>query len=546
MALRKTANHAMLLVLAAGVGVVLLWAPPQLVAQYETVKNWGTPWVVAYFLLIGLGAALLFGSVGWVAWRIWRTTRRKQRRIAQRARNPSELSSTELTSETSENLALVDELQNDLTVDPSLRERLQNLVQRVETKRENHELEIVAFGMISSGKSSLLNALAGRDVFATDPRGGTTVNRNTIPWPGQDRVTLVDTPGLGEVEGFDRVSLAAESARDADLVLLVVDGALRDSEYRLLEHLGRMEKRVLVCINKQDWYSEPERRALRGQLAEQLQAFVRPEDIVSVQSQATQRPRVRLSPDGREVEELVDVPPDIQPLADRMLAVITRDGHELLLANLLLQSRGLVVESKRQVQAALDGEARRIVERYTWGAGAAAALSPLPIVDLVAGGALTTKMVLDLSRVYRQDMDANAVVNLLGQLGKNLIAILGVSAASPIIASLVASMLKTVPGAGTLAGGALQGIVQALVTRWVGVVFIEYFQREMQTPPGGLAELARLEWQRLTTFSALREFVQSAQKRLLSDKPSSADDDDRWTDKESSGNSTSRRKELLP
>ena len=99
-------------------------------------------------------------------------------------------------------------------------------------RKAAQKLEIVAFGTISSGKSSLLNALAGRDAFQTDPRGGTTQQRLEIPWPGDDRVLLVDTPGLGEVEGAERVAVAAQAARDADLVLLVVDGPLRDSEHR--------------------------------------------------------------------------------------------------------------------------------------------------------------------------------------------------------------------------------------------------------------------------------------------------------------------------
>ena len=80
-------------------------------------------------------------------------------------------------------------------------------------------------------------------------------------------------------------------------------------------------------------------------------------------------------------------------------------------------------------------------------------------------------MVVDLAHVYRQDIDIDAAVKLLGELGKNLLAILGVSAATPAVASVVASLLKSVPGAGTIAGGLLQGIVQALITRWIGAVF---------------------------------------------------------------------------
>jgi hypothetical protein len=75
-------------------------------------------------------------------------------------------------------------------------------------------------------------------------------------------------------------------------------------------------------------------------------------------------------------------------------------------------------------------------------------------------------------------------------------------------------MLKTVPGVGTVAGGVLQGVVQALVTRWIGAVFITYFRHEMREPEGGMAALARREWQRLTSTAELRKLVQIARNRL--------------------------------
>ena len=82
-------------------------------------------------------------------------------------------------------------------------------------KREAEQLEIVAFGAISSGKSSLLNALAGRDVFRTNVVGGTTVTHSQIAWPGSDKVVLTDTPGLAEVSGESRAREAAEAAKNA-------------------------------------------------------------------------------------------------------------------------------------------------------------------------------------------------------------------------------------------------------------------------------------------------------------------------------------------
>ena len=48
----------------------------------------------------------------------------------------------------------------------------------------------------------------------------------------------------------------------------------------------------------------------------------------------------------------------------------------------------------------------------------------------------------------------------------------------------------------------LQGIVQAVVTRWIGAVFIEYFQDEMvRENKTALTSLARREWEQLTTLA---------------------------------------------
>ncbi len=260
------------------------------------------------------GAALLVGMTVWILTKLlWRSRQKRQRR-QRRDRNPSELSAEQKQHEIAENLASVWDYQDDLQRADQLRRELEPMLRQLEEKRQEQTLEIVAFGTVSSGKSTLLNALAGRDVFVTDPRGGTTVRRNEIPWTGSDRVVLVDTPGLGEIDGEQHGQVSATAAADADLVLMVVDGPLRDSEHQLLQRLAGMEKRVLLCLNKEDWYEPAEREALLGQLAEQVRGIIDRRDVVAVRSSPTQRPRVRLGSDGQETTELVPVPPSIEAL----------------------------------------------------------------------------------------------------------------------------------------------------------------------------------------------------------------------------------------
>ena len=149
-----------------------------------------------------------------------------------------------------------------------------------------------------------------------------------------------------------------------------------------------------------------------------------------------------------------------------------------------------------------------------WAAGGAAAVNPIPILDIAGGTAVTVKMVFDLAGVYKQSIDADTVVTILAELGKNLLAMVGVSAATPALAAGIGALLKTVPGVGTIAGGLVQGMVQALVTRWIGRVFMAYFREGMQPPTGGLAEVAREKWAEVTRPEELLKLVQRGRQQL--------------------------------
>jgi small GTP-binding protein len=502
--------------LLALVGLLLVFVPGKVLETYQRVQSLEPPYRYLYLAAVGTGAAILLLLTGSLVARLWRAASIKAARRRRRAQAASQLTREEQHQEIAENLQEVEQLCQQPHLSDAQRQTLEELRRQVEVKQATQKLEIVAFGTISSGKSALLNALSGRNAFQTDPRGGTTRQRVEIPWSAHERVLLVDTPGLGEIDGREQAAIAAQAARDADLVLLVVDGPLRRSEHELLTCLARMDKTILLCLNKADWYSPDDQARLRQQLLAQVQGAIPPENIVVVRAEATVRPRLKVLADGSEQEEEQMVPPDVSPLAQRMLALVTDQGQQLLLANLLWQSRALVETSRQQVEAALDRQAREIIDRYTWASGAAAALSPLPLVDLFASGAITVKLLVDLARVYHQPLDLDAATTLLTQLGKNFFAILGVNAATPAVSMAVASLLKTVPLAGTLAGGLLQATVQALVTRWIGLVFQTYLKAEMKLTPEGLADVARRQWKQLTDPAALVAFAREARRQLAS------------------------------
>ena len=511
---KKNAYGFFFIVAMAALGAAVIYLPGWVFDRYARISEWSPFWGKFYLGVVIFGSLLIVGSILVTIWRLWGSSIAKRIRRERRNRNPSELSASQQAFEIEENIDQLKKLKEQAATDPRLHAELDPLLRELNSKRESQTLEIVAFGTISSGKSSVLNLLAGREVFATDVRGGTTVNRNEIPWNNSDKVFLVDTPGIGEIDGEAHVMIAAESAKDADVVLLVVDGPLRENEHKLLDKLGQMEKRIVVCLNKSDWYAAEDRDKLLGQLRRQTARFVSDQEVVAIQSQAGSRLRRRVASDGTTIDEQVAVPPDIEPLADRMTAIVQRNGKELLMANLLLQSRGLVERGKQRVREAVDRRAWDVVDRYTWISAGIAAVNPFPVADVLSGMGVSTKMILDLADVYQQKLDLETASKWLGQMGKVLLGSIGVQGPSVAFGAVAASFLKSVPFAGQLAGGMLQGVIQALITKWIGSVFVEYFRNEMQMPEGGLAALARRQWEQLTTFDELRKLVQTARQKL--------------------------------
>ena len=151
-------------------------------------------------------------------------------------------------------------------------------IQDLLDKIENNEIHIAVMGRVSVGKSSLLNALLGRDVFSTSPLHGETRNVDRSAWQSYDSggVFLIDTPGLDEADGEQREQLAIEAAAQADLIIFVVDGDLTKSELDSLKTLHRQSSIVLLVLNKIDRYSQQdEQNALLASYAGTRQEWSR-------------------------------------------------------------------------------------------------------------------------------------------------------------------------------------------------------------------------------------------------------------------------------
>jgi tRNA modification GTPase len=119
----------------------------------------------------------------------------------------------------------------------------------------------VILGRPNAGKSTLLNRLVGSDRAIVTPIPGTTrdIVRETLEIGGLP-VTLADTAGLREkadvVEEIG-ISRAREAARNADLVLYLIDAATGAVDADRAELAALAGQEVLVVYTKSDLASPP-------------------------------------------------------------------------------------------------------------------------------------------------------------------------------------------------------------------------------------------------------------------------------------------------
>jgi small GTP-binding protein len=110
---------------------------------------------------------------------------------------------------------------------------------------------LVIVGPVNAGKSSLFNALQGRDISEVSPIPGTT--RNTIS-EAFGPFTLIDTPGLSEAAAKQHHEITQQAIVQADAVILLLDAVagVRQADVELYEQLKQKGKPVLVALNKVD------------------------------------------------------------------------------------------------------------------------------------------------------------------------------------------------------------------------------------------------------------------------------------------------------
>jgi hypothetical protein len=350
-----------------------------------------------------------------------------------------------------------------------------NSLQELSKKLDENTIEIAAFGMVSRGKSSVLNALLGKEVFQSGATHGTTVQKvsqrweHNAPLPGgyeEAKLVLVDTPGIDEVGGEVREKLAKDVVRRADLILFVISSDMQRREFEALEQLREAQKPMIVVFNQIDRYPDVDRDQIYAKISnDRVRHLVRPSDVVMTAAKPDPYRVKTKHADGSVTTAWEYPPPVIESLKARILEVLESEGKELIALNTLLYAGDLhddIIKHKVRIR---DDAANRMIWNFAIAKGAAVAINPIPVADMAGGLAVDVGMIVALSKVYGIALTKQTAIGLI----KDMIKALGALGAVEVVTKLLASGVKATLGGITVLSGALALPLTALGYTAIGV-----------------------------------------------------------------------------
>jgi uncharacterized protein len=314
-------------------------------------------------------------------------------------------------------------------------------------KLDSNIIRIAVFGLVSRGKSAVLNALLGQKILQTGPLNGVTQYPRSVRWTPGDKVQieLIDTPGLDEIQGEARAQMARDVAQQADLILFVVSGDITRTEYQGLLELRQAQKPLILVFNKIDLYPDTDRETIYRNL-QQLGAAnpqakpLKPDEIVMVAAEpAPMEVRVEFS-DGNVSYEWETPAPQVDELKQIILNILNREGRSLLALNALIQARDAEEAIAQKSIDLREKQAEELIWQYTKYKSLAVGLNPIAFLDVLGGSLADLALIRSLARLYGLPMtgyEASQILKtilfssgglLLGELGSSLLLGLGKSA----------------------------------------------------------------------------------------------------------------------
>jgi len=293
--------------------------------------------------------------------------------------------------------------------------------------------------------------------------------------------TLLENRKYFSVINWQEISTDSEELEinNSDLLLYLVNGDLTDSEWEKLQLWYRLNHNLILVFNKEDQYTPEEQILIISQLKQRVKSIISETNVMAISASPKPIKFRQHQSDGEIREWLEEIKPNVDNLAINVNNILEKHSRELILATTWRETINLQKQIKNLTNQVRFRQALPIIEQYQWLAAAGALANPLAAVDILITVAINGQMIVDLGKIYQQQFSLSQAQTVAANLGELMLKLGLVE----ISTQSIAGMLKT-NAITYVAGGSLQGISAAYLTRVAGLSLVEYFQEQDMTTEG--------------------------------------------------------------
>lgn len=194
----------------------------------------------------------------------------------------------------------------------------------MQTTPNANRIHIAFFGKTNSGKSSLINAIAGHEVSIVSPISGTTTDpiQKAIEIHPIGACTLIDTAGFGDHSplGTERLKRTESIIQKTDIAVILFCEEDTEEEKKWLELLQQKNIPIIPVINKADIIDSEK---LKGEIKQEL--HLEPVVLSALKKQNLKEFFERLSTIAIQLEEETSICTHLVNQNDHVLLVMPQD-----------------------------------------------------------------------------------------------------------------------------------------------------------------------------------------------------------------------------
>lgn len=324
-----------------------------------------------------------------------------------------------------------------------------------EAKKNMANLNVMILGKTGVGKSTLINSVFSENLAETGIGKPITSMIRSYSKEGFP-VTIYDTPGL-ELGGENSINELLEEVKET------IDKGIRSGD------VGKAIHCIWYCVNTSSHRFEEAEKTFINKFLDEASKYNVP--VIMVLTQAFSKKdakalKAEIEKENMPVAQIVPVLACDYDIDDEYVAkAYGLDRLIEVMDSVIPEAVKNTLVAVQKVNIDLKRNKSHIIVASSSAAAAATGAIPIPFADAIALVPEQIAMLAGITAVFGIPLEKSAIAAIVS-------ATVGTAGTTALGKTIVSGLLKLIPGAGSVVGGAISGSVAASLTAALGEAYI--------------------------------------------------------------------------